>query len=91
VQWLLEFPFLGIPGIVRFIDVRTQWFDDSVNAAIRDGIKQVGVTHMLRGLKGGVGVVPAAACGASATAVAAGSSSQGAAVPQLPVAAVAAA
>jgi O-methyltransferase involved in polyketide biosynthesis len=41
LQWLLEFPLLGIPGIVRFIDVRTQWFDDSVNAAIRDGIKQV--------------------------------------------------
>jgi O-methyltransferase involved in polyketide biosynthesis len=38
----MEIPFAGIPGIVRFIDVRTQWFDDSVKAAIRDGIKQVG-------------------------------------------------
>lgn len=27
---------------MRFIDVRTQWFDDSVKAAVRDGIKQVG-------------------------------------------------
>jgi methyltransferase (TIGR00027 family) len=41
LQRLLELPFLGIPGIVRFIDVRTQWFDDSVAAAQRDGIKQV--------------------------------------------------
>jgi hypothetical protein len=41
VQWFLELPYLGIPGIVRFIDVRTQWFDDSVKAAMRDGIKQV--------------------------------------------------
>lgn len=41
-QRIMETPYLGIPGIVRFIDVRTQWIDDSVNAAIRDGIKQVG-------------------------------------------------
>lgn len=40
-QWFLELPYLGIPGIVRFIDVRTQWIDDSVKAALRDGIKQV--------------------------------------------------
>jgi hypothetical protein len=40
-QFFMQFPVLGIPGIVRFIDVRTQWFDDSVQAAIRDGIKQV--------------------------------------------------
>jgi hypothetical protein len=37
----MEAPFLGIPGIVRFIDVRTQLFDDSLAAALRDGIKQV--------------------------------------------------
>lgn len=37
----LELPFLGIPGIVRFIDVRTQLFDDEVRAAIADGITQV--------------------------------------------------
>ncbi|KAF8059655.1 S-adenosyl-L-methionine-dependent methyltransferase [Scenedesmus sp. PABB004] len=40
-QWFLEVPFLGIPGIVRFIDVRTQWFDEALKAALRDGIKQV--------------------------------------------------
>ncbi|WIA41967.1 hypothetical protein OEZ86_009270 [Tetradesmus obliquus] len=37
----IEFPFLGIPGIVRFIDVRTQWFDEGVTAAMDDGITQV--------------------------------------------------
>jgi methyltransferase (TIGR00027 family) len=41
LQWFLETPFLGIPGIVRFIDVRTQWFDEAMNAAIDNGIKQV--------------------------------------------------
>eukprot|EP00882_Tetradesmus_deserticola_P017849 GHRQ01019146.1.p2 GENE.GHRQ01019146.1~~GHRQ01019146.1.p2 ORF type:complete len:130 (+),score=60.43 GHRQ01019146.1:1617-2006(+) len=34
-------PFLGIPGIVRFIDVRTQWFDEGVEQAFVNGIQQV--------------------------------------------------
>jgi O-methyltransferase involved in polyketide biosynthesis len=34
-------PFLGIPGIVRFIDVRTQWFDEAMEQAFDDGIQQV--------------------------------------------------
>lgn len=38
---LLDTPWLGLPGIVNFIDVRTQWFDAAVNRAITDGIKQV--------------------------------------------------
>jgi hypothetical protein len=40
-QFFIEFPVLGIPGIVRFIDVRTQWFDSGVEAAVNDGITQV--------------------------------------------------
>jgi methyltransferase (TIGR00027 family) len=39
--WLLQFPCLGIPGIVNFVDVRTQWFDGAVKRAIADGFKQV--------------------------------------------------
>jgi methyltransferase (TIGR00027 family) len=38
---LLQVPFLGIPGLVNFIDVRTQWFDAAVQRAIADGITQV--------------------------------------------------
>jgi len=38
---LLDTPYLGIPGIVNFIDVRTQWFDEGVKRAIEDGFKQV--------------------------------------------------
>ncbi|WIA21539.1 hypothetical protein OEZ85_000736 [Tetradesmus obliquus] len=38
---LLDTPYLGIPGIVNFIDVRTQWFDAAVKKAIADGITQV--------------------------------------------------
>jgi hypothetical protein len=41
LQDAIEFPFLGIPGIVRFIDVRTQWFDEGVTAAMDAGITQV--------------------------------------------------
>jgi hypothetical protein len=41
LQNAIEFPYLGIPGIVRFIDVRTQWFDEGVNTAMDDGITQV--------------------------------------------------
>uniref|UniRef100_A0A383WF02 S-adenosyl-L-methionine-dependent methyltransferase n=1 Tax=Tetradesmus obliquus TaxID=3088 RepID=A0A383WF02_TETOB len=40
-RWFLEMPFLGIPGIVRFIDVRTQWFDEAMEQAFDDGIQQV--------------------------------------------------
>lgn len=40
---LLDTPYLGIPGIVNFIDVRTQWFDAAVKKAIADGISQVGI------------------------------------------------
>eukprot|EP00879_Flechtneria_rotunda_P000635 GHRR01000748.1.p1 GENE.GHRR01000748.1~~GHRR01000748.1.p1 ORF type:complete len:385 (+),score=106.17 GHRR01000748.1:472-1626(+) len=47
-SWVLKFktgllntPYLGIPGIVNFIDVRTQWFDAAVKRAIADGIKQI--------------------------------------------------
>jgi hypothetical protein len=40
-QDAIEYPFLGIPGIVRFIDVRTQWFDEGVTTAMDDGITQV--------------------------------------------------
>lgn len=39
--WLLQFPCLGIPGIINFVDVRTQWFDGAVKRAIADGFKQV--------------------------------------------------
>jgi O-methyltransferase involved in polyketide biosynthesis len=39
---LLDTPYFGIPGIVNFIDVRTQWFDSAVKRAIADGITQVG-------------------------------------------------
>eukprot|EP00878_Enallax_costatus_P002294 GHUV01002469.1.p1 GENE.GHUV01002469.1~~GHUV01002469.1.p1 ORF type:complete len:300 (+),score=73.22 GHUV01002469.1:1296-2195(+) len=38
---LLDTPWLGLPGIVNFIDVRTQWFDAAVKRAIADGIKQI--------------------------------------------------
>jgi len=38
---LFDLPVLGLPGIVNFIDVRTQWFDAAVKGAIRDGITQV--------------------------------------------------
>jgi len=38
---LFDLPLLGLPGIVNFIDVRTQWFDAAVKGAIRDGITQV--------------------------------------------------
>lgn len=38
---LLDTPWLGLPGIVNFIDVRTQWFDAAVKRAIADGITQV--------------------------------------------------
>jgi hypothetical protein len=38
---LFDVPLLGLPGIVNFIDVRTQWFDAAVKGAIRDGITQV--------------------------------------------------
>lgn len=40
---LFDLPLVGLPGIVNFIDVRTQWFDAAVKGAIRDGITQVGV------------------------------------------------
>jgi O-methyltransferase involved in polyketide biosynthesis len=39
---LFDLPLVGLPGIVNFIDVRTQWFDAAVKGAIRDGITQVG-------------------------------------------------
>lgn len=39
---LLDTPYFGIPGIVNFIDVRTQWFDAAVKRAIADGLTQVG-------------------------------------------------
>jgi hypothetical protein len=38
---LFQMPYLGIPGIVNFVDVRTQWFDGAVKRAIADGFKQV--------------------------------------------------
>ena len=40
-RFLLEFPALGIPGIVNFVDARTQWFDAQVEKALDDGFKQV--------------------------------------------------
>jgi O-methyltransferase involved in polyketide biosynthesis len=40
-RFLLEFPALGIPGIVNFVDARTQWFDAQVARALDDGFKQV--------------------------------------------------
>jgi hypothetical protein len=48
VQTLMELPLLGVPGGVRWIDTRTQWFDDNVSAAIADGIKQVGCQRARR-------------------------------------------
>lgn len=41
---LFDLPVVGLPGIVNFIDVRTQWFDAAVKGAIRDGITQVGLS-----------------------------------------------
>ena len=44
LEWktgLLDIPYLGIPGIVNFIDCRTQWFDEGMKLAIGDGFKQV--------------------------------------------------
>jgi O-methyltransferase involved in polyketide biosynthesis len=40
-RFLLEFPALGIPGIVNFVDARTQWFDEQVSKAVADGFSQV--------------------------------------------------
>jgi len=40
-RFLLEFPALGIPGIVNFVDARTQWFDAQVKKAVADGFTQV--------------------------------------------------
>lgn len=40
-RFLLEFPALGIPGIVNFVDARTQWFDEQVSKAVDDGFSQV--------------------------------------------------
>ena len=37
----MEIPFLGVPGTVHFINARTRWFDDGVQAALDAGIKQV--------------------------------------------------
>lgn len=38
---LLQTVHVGLPGIVNFIDVRTQWFDEGVNQALEHGITQV--------------------------------------------------
>lgn len=37
----LDIKYLGVPGIVNFIDARTQWIDDGMKRALDDGIKQV--------------------------------------------------
>ncbi|KIY91347.1 hypothetical protein MNEG_16617, partial [Monoraphidium neglectum] len=37
----LDIKYLGVPGIVNFIDARTQWIDDGMKKALDDGIKQV--------------------------------------------------
>lgn len=36
-----QWPVLGLPGIVNFIDARTQWFDEAVASALDAGITQV--------------------------------------------------
>eukprot|EP01025_Chloroclados_australasicus_P023684 TRINITY_DN2396_c0_g1_i4.p1 TRINITY_DN2396_c0_g1~~TRINITY_DN2396_c0_g1_i4.p1 ORF type:complete len:400 (-),score=58.39 TRINITY_DN2396_c0_g1_i4:3780-4979(-) len=38
---LIEHPKKGTPGVVNFVDVRTQWFDSHVQQAATDGITQV--------------------------------------------------
>ncbi|KAI8477376.1 MAG: S-adenosyl-L-methionine-dependent methyltransferase [Monoraphidium minutum] len=38
---LFELPGLGVPGMIAFLDARTQWFDDRVAAAMDAGAKQV--------------------------------------------------
>ncbi|GBF90902.1 hypothetical protein Rsub_03757 [Raphidocelis subcapitata] len=38
---LFELPGVGIPGILNFLDGRTQWFDDRVTAALDAGVTQV--------------------------------------------------
>jgi hypothetical protein len=52
---LFDLPLVGLPGIVNFIDCRTQWFDAAVKSAIRAGITQVGgavcCTRVLRVLR----------------------------------------
>lgn len=40
-RFFIEFPLFGIPGIVNFVDCRTQWFDEGVKKAMNDGFKQV--------------------------------------------------
>jgi methyltransferase (TIGR00027 family) len=37
----LDIPYLGVPGIVNFIDARTQWIDEGMRRALDDGIEQV--------------------------------------------------
>ena len=38
----LDLKYVGVPGIVNFVDARTQWIDDAFERALDDGIKQVG-------------------------------------------------
>lgn len=38
---MTQWPVLGLPGIVNFIDARTQWFDEAVTDALDAGITQV--------------------------------------------------
>jgi len=38
---LFEMPGVGIPGMINFLDARTQWIDDCLVRAIDSGIKQV--------------------------------------------------
>ncbi|GBF98456.1 S-adenosyl-L-methionine-dependent methyltransferase [Raphidocelis subcapitata] len=37
----LDMTYLGVPGLVNFIDARTRWIDDGMKRALDDGIKQV--------------------------------------------------
>lgn len=37
----VEHPKWGTPGVCNFIDARTQWIDQAVQQAVRDGVRQV--------------------------------------------------
>jgi methyltransferase (TIGR00027 family) len=38
---LFELPFVGVPGMINYLDARTQFFDERVAAALDAGCKQV--------------------------------------------------
>lgn len=37
----LDLKYVGVPGIVNFVDARTQWVDDGMARALDGGVRQV--------------------------------------------------